>query len=312
MKSIAIGSIALAALGCLSASSFAQILRNTAGGTETTPGVIATNSTLFGDAEVREEAFKYPNVANQTRGNQSELATRRGLEADPDGDGIYSGGNNSVMLLRFNLNGITAADVTAAPAVTLRLTVNTTSFTAARAYDSVNNVNYGLQYHGLVPTATGQNWDESTVSFQNAPGLTYDAGTNTTPTGLGTPGYNSDTTPLGTADFPTIATGNVLVGTAIDFSSPALTQLVLDAINAGNSSVTILAGLKDPYVSGYNYIFASNDTTALLTQAASPLSGASNADGRFSPTLAIGIIPEPASLGALALGGLLLSRRRKA
>lgn len=303
--------LALAVVG-VSSAAYGQIFRNTAGGSETTAGAVGVNSTLYGDAEVREEAFKYPNVANQTRGNNSELATRRALEADPDGDGIYSGGNNSVMLLRFDLTGVTAADVIAAPSVTLRMRVNTTSFTAVRSYDAVNDVNYGLQYHGLLPTATGQSWDESTVSFQNAPGLTYDAGTAATPTGLGTPGYNSDTTPLGTADFPEITTGNVLVGEAIDFSSAALKQLVLDAVTAGNSSVTILAGLKDPYVSGYNYIFASNDTTALLTQAASPFSASSNADGRYAPTLFIGVVPEPTSLAALALGGLILKRRRGA
>lgn len=302
--------LALAVLGTTSVSTFGVIIRNTAGGTETTAGAVGVNGALFGDAEVREEAFKYPNVANQTRGNQSELATRRGLESDPDGDGVYSGGNNSVMLLRFDLTGVTVADVLAAPSVTLRMRVNTTSMTAVRSYDAVNDINYGLQYHGLNPTAAGQNWDESTVSFQNAPGLTYDAGTSATPTGLGTPGYNSDTTPLGTTNFPEITTGNVLVGEPIDFSSAALKQLVLDAVTAGNSSVTVLAGLYDPYVSGYNYIFASNDTANLLNQAASPLSLSPNTGGRYSPTLFIGVVPEPASLSALALGALALGRRR--
>lgn len=301
-----------AAVAAMSASSFGVIIRTTAGGTESAPGAVGVNSSLYGDAEVREEAFKYPNVANQTRGDQSELATRRALEAGPNTSGLYTGGNNSVMLFRFDLTGITAADVNAAPSATLRLRVNTSSFTNSRAYDAANNVRYGLQFHGLNPSAAGQDWNESTVSFQNAPGLTYDAGDNTTPTGLGTPGYNADTTPLGTFDFPQITSGSVLVGEAFDFSSPALKQLVLDAVNAGNPSVTVLAGLYDPYVSAYNYIFAGNDTASLLNQPASPLSSSPNTGGRYAPALFIGVVPEPASLGALALGGLLLGRRRQA
>lgn len=312
-------SLAMAVMGAMSVSSFAAIIRTTAGGTESSAGAINVNSPLFGDAEVREEAVKYNQVSNLTRGNQSELATRRAVSG-VNTSGIESGGNNSAIVMRFDLTGITAAQVTG-QSTTLRLTVNTTSWTPARSNsmptDPTNPMalQYGLQMYALKPTSAGQDWDESTIRFDTTPGLTYDAGTPGNPLGgLGEApvGFNSQVTPLGTINFPVPASGNVLVGTSIDLTNALLRNAILSNINAGVNTLTILSAVTDNNQIGYNYIFASNDTPALLAQANNPLGGASNSNGQFAPRLFIGVVPEPTSLSALALGGLFLSRRRKA
>lgn len=307
--------IAAAVLAGVSASSFGVIIRTTAGGTESTPGAIGVNSVtnVYGDGEVREEAVKYNQAANLTRGDLSELATRRAYST-VDVNGNDTGGNNSVVFTRFSLAGITAADVNAASGVTLRFRVNTTSFTAARSNslpaDPANGIQYGIQTHVLLPGASSaaQHWAESALRYDNAPGLTYDGNISS----ADDLDYNADSALIGTTPFPLNGTANVLVGTPVDVSNAAMKQAVLDAVTAGNDSITFLTRIYDPFVSGYNYIFASNDTTALLTQAASPLTGASNADGRFSPALFIGVVPEPTSLATLALGAIVAGRRRKA
>lgn len=311
--------LSLAAVLAGSASvSFGAIIRNTAGGTESSAGTVGLNSSLFGDAEVREEAVKYNQTSNLTRGNSSELATRRAASGVNSSTGAESGGNNSVMMMRFDLTGITAAQVSSQP-TTLRLTINTTSWTAARSNSMPTTpldpmaLQYGLQYYALKPSSANQNWDESTIRFDTAPGLNYDAGTPNNPLGgLGEApvGFNSQVTPLGMVNFPIPASGNLQVGTPFDLTNVLLRNAILANVNAGVNTLTILAAVYDTNTIGYNYIFASNDTTQLLTQPGNPLSAAPNTGGQFSPRLYIGPVPEPTSFAALALGGLFLRRRR--
>jgi hypothetical protein len=115
------------------------------------------------------------------------------------------------------------------------------------------------------------------------------------------------------------------VGHAWDFSSPALKSFVQGAITGGSQFVTILAGI-DQGEAGYNYIFASNDDTALLTQTnfdpdgagelpqgPSPNSGASSAAGQWAPKLIFAAVPEPGTFVLFAFGwvavGVLRCRR---
>lgn len=254
------------------------------------------------DAEVREEGG-----GTGMRGLNAELATRRGAS------------QNSVMLLRFNISDLTPADLAANPNVTLRLHVNTISWTPARQNDNpsdpANGTQFGLHYYGLKTTAANQNWDESTVTYTTAPGLTFDDN-------VATKDYNSDATHLGDLDFlPIQANNNLPVGFAWDFAGAGLTSFLSDALEAGADSVTFLVGINEGS-SGYNYIFASNNVANLLAQTnwdpdgggpepsqTSPFSGADNTAGQFAPRLILSV-PEPGSVALFGMAALAGLRRR--
>jgi PEP-CTERM motif len=300
-------------VGLAVAGAQAAIIRSTFNGL----AVGADQSQVPADAEVREETIA-------SRGDLSELATRRGTT------------QNSVMLMRFNIAGITPGDLAANPFVALRLHVNTTSLTRSRQ-NSVpgtppvlpSGTQYGLEYHALNLAAAGQNWNEANVayntagSFVAAPGLTYD-------NNVATKDYNADTTLLGSRPWLPIPPSNHLpVGDNVDFQSAALTAFITSAITGGSQFVTFLVGV-DSGEAGYNYIFGSNDATQLLADTAwdpdqfnsppdnqaSPNSASLNTDGRWAPKLILSALPVPeptsvalAGLAALAAGALL--RRRK-
>jgi hypothetical protein len=182
---------------------------------------------------------------------------------------------------------------------------------------------FGLEYYGLNTSAAGQNWNEANVAFNTAPGLLYDGDVTTK-------GYNpATTTALGTRDFlPIHASNNLPVGYQWDFSSPALKTFVQNAITSGSQFITMLAGIREGEA-GYNYIFSSNDDTALLAQTnfdpdgggplpsgPSPNSAASNANGQWAPRLILSAnpVPEPISAVILAVGALaatMLTRYRR-
>ena len=263
--------------------------------------VLTTLDAGAADAEVREEA------ATAMRGDLSELASRRGTS------------QNSVMLLRFDTSALTPATLVENPQISLALNVNTTSWTPARQNSTPNTpetgTQFGLSYYGLSTTAADQTWAEATVTYATAPGLTLDSN-------VATKDYNADTTHLGDLDFLPIQPSDELpVGFLWQFSSPALTTFITNAVTAGADQVTLLVGINQG-AAGYNYIFASNDAATLLTHAswdpdgsgpepaqAAPLSGADNSQGQFAPRLILDV-PEPGSLAALGIAALLGLRRR--
>jgi hypothetical protein len=142
--------------------------------------------------------------------------------------------------------------------------------------------------------------------------------------------FNSDTRVLGTFRPPTPGVGSDLqVGQPIDFLDPVdtLEDLILDAKDAGRSFVTLMVhvdndgqshqpavgrpGITPGGMLNRNYRINPKEVTTLLVDPDSAFSGASNADGRFSPQLLI-TIPEPGSVILAGLGLLLMAiiRRR--
>jgi hypothetical protein len=287
-----------------SANIHAAIIRTTWNNKLT--GVGQTN--VPADAEVREEQ------GTTARGDNQELATRGNFN-----QALGTGTQNSVMLMRFDVSGITAGDLAANPFISLRLAVDTTSWSAARSNSVPANpatgVQFGLEYYGLNTSAAGQNWDEGNVTYQTAPGLTNDSN-------VLTKDFNSDTTLLGTRDFVPIHTSNFLpVGFSWDFTSDGLVSFIQNAITGGAQFVTILASRTEGS-NNFNYIFSSNDETTLQTQGnydpdgggplpqgVGPYSASPAAAGKWEPMLIFSDtpIPEPASATLLLLGSLLVA-----
>jgi hypothetical protein len=103
------------------------------------------------DAEIREDDPENPRGAGApaSSGGQTELSIRD------------SGGQNRASIVRFDLTGLTAADV--GGAVDLRFAVRANTF--------LNNDDGGVRIYGVSPTALNVGtWDEQTVTYRDAGG----------------------------------------------------------------------------------------------------------------------------------------------
>jgi hypothetical protein len=262
-----------------------------------------TNFGVGADAEVRESQ------PTTNRGTSSELATR--VRNDfPLGDPNDGSDHNSAMYLKFDLSGLTPADaVDTMVSLTYR---NSGQLTASRIYDTDGIPPFlgpnGLNYYGI-PGAT---FDESTITYLNAPGLTFDGN-------VGTADWNASAIFLGAKDFPSIDSQNWLpVGGQLRFSSAALDSFLAGEIAANPNGVAVIAvahrnngGDTDPtnWIN-FNYLFNPKEQTTLNSDSyydsditdpnnplGSPWSGVSNLEGEFSPTLMLGVPPAPSPAG---------------
>ena len=277
---------------------------------------IPTNFGIGADAEVRESN------PTQNRGASTEIATRVRndfIAGDPS-DGTD---RNSAIYTKFDLSGVSQAG----PYTTaFRMTYRNNNLSGPRIQDTITPnpaIRTGLAIYGLNPAANGANWSEDTITYLNAPGMTFDGD-------VGTTDFNSDLTFLGTVSFPEIGNQNNLpVGQQLVFTSALLDQFVNDAIDGGAMHVTLVSarihGGDSPFSNwvNFNYLFNPKEQTTLNNDPnydfditdpnnplGSPYSGADNSTGQFSPSLLI--VPEPAT-GVMTLLALtaLVSRRRR-
>jgi hypothetical protein len=278
---------------------------------------IPTNVGNGADAEVRE-AFPLLNL-----GASNELASRILNVALPPGD---VNDRNSLMYTRFDLS---TAVIPPSFETAFRLTYRNNNLREERIQDSITpdpTLRTGISVYGLDPMATGADWDESTITYANAPGMTPDGD-------IGTRDLNGDLVFLGTVLFPEIGTQNWLpVGGQLVLRSPALDQFVADAIDSGATEVTLVshvmhdANVKFVSWLNFNYLFNPKEQTILDADASydaditdpsnplgSPWSEGDNSTGEFSPSLLIeplqpsGVeIPTVSTVGAATLIGLLL------
>lgn len=302
---LAAGVGALLTVGLCSISSYGGIVR-------------PTNFGVGADAEVREEA------PTTNRGASNELASRV-QSLLPLGDPNDGSDRNSVMYLKFDLSGLTPAD---AVGTRVQLTArNNNQLTSGRIYDTDGvDPDYGrngLQFYG-VPGAT---FTESTITYLNAPGMTFDGN-------VGTRDFNGSAVLLGDMRFRGLGVSNgYYVGQPVRFeNNSALDAFIAGEIATNPNGVAVIAVVtRNQGVTGepsnwrnFNYLFNPKEMVTLNTNPAwdadttdpnnplgGPHSAASNADGRFSPTLMFGV-PEPASLVLLGICGIgsLLNRRR--
>jgi hypothetical protein len=305
--------ILLAALAsCVPAAAYAAI-------------IIPTNFGNGADAEVREES----GTAN--RGTNMEIATRK------SSDGTVSlAGNNSAIFLRFDIRGLTNAQVLANPGAQLRIRTRQANniqpndvhaphpITAADVYNRFN-------VRGLSQTLSDP-WEENLITYNTAPGITPDSN-------VGTEDFNAaDYTSLGSFQLPNIDGQNwMAAGTTVEFNSAALYTFVQSAVAAGRNSVTLVVNMALPALRpanggttptsflGQNYVFLSKDNPTVPADASwdantadpnnplgSPWSNMDNRFGDFSPHLLLGV-PEPGSAVLLVMGAMigLAARRRR-
>jgi hypothetical protein len=284
--------------------------------------IIATSRGLGADAEVRDHQ------PTTNFGISTELAVRI-LDNFPQGHASDGTDRFSALYLKFDLTGQTAPSD---PQMLLRLTYRNTNITVNRVHDTTPGAanlafRTGLAFYGLDRDNPGNNWSESTITYLNAPGMAgggdFDNGTKdydfVDPDGGGP--LRAPLTPLGVALFPEVPPQNRLpVGGQLVFRSQALTNFIVTSLNAGKTSVTIVAGLvhdgKVPVTDwkNFNYLFNPKEQTTLNTDVGydvdttnpnnplgSPWSAASNAEDAsgfspFSPQLHLPYIPGDADL----------------
>lgn len=122
------------------------------------------------------------------------------------------------------------------------------------------------------------NWSESTITWNNSPGHDPDSA-----------GFNNDAILLGELSIPQGVTG-----TTYTFSS----QELVDFLNSDTDGrVTFMLSRTSSPAAGFNLGFASSE----------------HENASFRPTLTYEVVPEPARMAFLAMGGLFLmmSRRRR-
>ncbi|QDU89761.1 hypothetical protein Pla175_31560 [Pirellulimonas nuda] len=269
-----------------------------------------TNYGVGADAEVRE--FQPTN----NLGASTEIASRvRNNEiAGSPNDG---NDRNSSIYVKIDLTDrVMPSDGHTA----FRMTYRNNSLNGSRIQDYITPnslVRTGMAFYGLNTSLT---WDESTITYLNAPGITADFD-------VGTKDFNSDLTLLGTAAFPEIGTQNHLpVGGALVLANARLDQFVKDALAAGKTEVTIVASTihngEAPFPNwlNFNYLFNPKEQTMLNSDNYDAgdglgnignLYGRDNSAGAFSPALLLAV-PEPSSvlLGVIALAGIVAARRQ--
>ena len=301
------------------------------------------------DAEVRESDIN-PDMSGvpqgTNRGDSTELATRRKDSTANSGD------RSSAIYLKFDITGIPSP----VPQTTLQMHVrNSNQIRPGRTIDvppfgndPENNdfsdpVEMKFSVLGLTNFALG-NWDESTITWYNAPGITPDSAT----TPVQNPGiynFNQDVMELGTFKYPAVPPQNALaVGAAVDFTDPdgLLRGLIQQAKDAGQTHVTLVVhhGLNgflatadeltaDPTIQStpsgflnFNYLFIPKEMTTLNTDTAwdadtmdpdnplgGPFSMADNSLGHFSPKLIV--VPEPGGLALLCVAMILAALKRR-
>ena len=295
---------------------------------------VPTNYGQGADAEVRESFF------SNNYGASTELATRIRNSA-PQGDPGDSNDRNSLIYTRFDLTGY---EMPADGKSAFRMTYRNTNMNASRVQDTVTpnpDFRTGLAVYALKTTAAGQDWIESGpggITYATAPGINFPGDMN-----IGTRDLTTDLQFLGTVTFQQLgdAANNVpganrmAVGGELVFESPNLDTFLTNAIAGGASTVTLVSHVIHDGSAffqqnfgnwmNFNYLFNPKEQTTLISDPSwdadvldpnnpvgSPWSGASNANGEFSPSLLLKAVPEPTSavlcLGALA--GLAGVRRR--
>ena len=267
---------------------------------------IPTNIAGGADAEIRDHQ------PATNFGASTELAVRV-LDIFPPGDTNDTADRFSAMYTRFNIAGQTIPNPFVAA---FRLCFRNTNLTPMRIQDmDTPNLSHRVTFsvYGLTPAAPA--WDESTITFSNAPGITSDGNIGDNDVNLKTspvPAFPIVVT-LGSVTLPPIGVQNRLpVGGSMVFRSAAFNNFISSALTAGATQVTLITVIshtgKEAVASwrNFNYLFVPKEMTTLTADTGydsditnpnnplgSPHSGANNTDGAFSPAIRFDPVPVP-------------------
>lgn len=271
--------------------------------------IVTTADPGGADVELRESQ------PTTNRGSSTEIASR----IDNREESYFQ--RNSLIYLKFGVQNITPG-ILSQP-IWLCTTYRNANIYSSRIEDTAGlngGENTGFDYYVLDPTAPGADWDEMTITPQNAPGyyLDGDMGTKATHGIFGM--LNPELSYLGFNQFESYdlvgASPHMPVGGAFALGcgeGSALHNAIVAAQGTDHKTVTIVMGIAHPASGvddnwlGFNYLFNPKEMTTLNNDPDSWWGGASNADNMFSPQL--WTLPEPTTLALLGLGGLLLRRK---
>lgn len=272
---------------------------------------IPTNFGVGADAEVRESN---PLV---NLGASTEIASR--VRNDFTLGSVSDGSDrNSAIYTKFDLTGLVLPPT---GETAFRMSYRNNNLNGSRIEDTETpnpDIRTGIAVYGLNNAALG-GWNESTITYLNAPGITFDGD-------VGTKDFNSDLTFLGTAAFPEIGTQNHLpIGGFLELRSADLNTFVGDALAGGLTTITLVTtmihGGDAPFANwiNLNYLFNPKEQITLNGDNydagdgmgnVGNLFGTDNSAGQFSPQLLIATVPEPASAWLLLLAATTVAWRR--
>ena len=253
--------------------------------------IVKTNAGGGADARVTENT---PTGVIGPTGATSGGSGTSTIDVRSNGNLTANRDKNEIGLLRFDLSpGVAGLNRTDIATAQLEM-----------VYQRTGPQSGSFDVYGVLPGVSGEDsWDEGAISFNNAPGFTFDGDTSTR-------GINpGDTQFLGTVAFanqtkpPTVADIDNGIG-VIKFGDDEDNTALVNFLRLADTDDLVSFILTVTNEGNTQYRLASKELTSL--ESGTPAGNA----GDFAARLVVAV-PEPASLGVLGLAAVMSMRRRR-